>query len=143
MNHRTLRRMLLLGAVLVVGCYSPTLPLPPPMKPEITMTETGGYHLRGAVMPDAQVSALNERSLDIDGQQADHTGTYSFDLKAGRPGDVIELWYRYANDLSDAVAFDLPDFNARGGAGGMGSSAGGASAGAGASGAAGAGGAGN
>jgi hypothetical protein len=130
MNHRTLRRMLLLGAVLVAGCYSPTLPLPPPLKPEITVSETGAYHLQGSVMPDAQVSALNERSLDIDGQQANHTGAYSFDLKDGHPGDVIELWYRYANDLSSAVAFDLPDLSERGaagGAGGMGSSAAGAS----------------
>ena len=132
MNHRTLRRMLLLGAVLVVGCYSPTLPLPPPLKPEITMTETGAYHLQGAAIPDAQVSALNERSLDIDGQQADHTGAYSFDLRAGQPGDVIELWYRYANDLSSPVAFDLPDLSARGGAGGTGSSAAGAAGAAGA-----------
>ena len=138
MNHRTLRRMLLLGAVLVVGCYSPTLPLPPPFKPEISVTETGAYHLQGSVVPDAQVSALNERTLIIDGQQSNQVGAYSFDLKDGQAGDVIELWYRYANDLSSPVAFALPDLSARGGAGGMGSSGG-----AGAADAAGAAGAGN
>jgi len=125
MNHRTLRRMLLpLGAVLVASCYSPTLPLPPPVKPEITMTETGAYHLQGGVLPHAQVSALNERTNIIDGQQSDNVGFYSFDLKEGQPGDVIELWYRYANDLSTAAVFELPDLSNRGGAGGMGSSAG-------------------
>lgn len=114
--------MLLLGAALVASCYSPTLPLPPPVKPEISMTETGAYHLKGGVLPDAQVSALNERTKVIDGQQADHVGAYSFDLKAGQPGDVIELWYRYANDLSTAAVFELPDLSNRGGAGGTGSS---------------------
>ena len=120
MANRTLRRLLLLGAVLASSCYSPTLPLPPPVKPEITVTETGAYHLRGGVLPDAQVSALNERTYIIDGQQADHVGAYSFDLKEGRPGDVIELWYRYANDLSSAAVFALPDLSARGGSGGVG-----------------------
>lgn len=132
MAHRTLRRWLL-GAVLFAGCYSPTLPLPPPVKPEITVTETGAYHLRGGVLPNAQVSALNERSYVIDGQQADHVGAYSFDLKDGQPGDAIELWYRYANDLSSATLFELPDLSPKGGAGGMP----GAGAGAGAGGAAG------
>jgi len=127
MANRTLRRFLL-GAVLFAGCYSPTLPLPPPVKPEISLTETGAYHLAGGVLPNAQVTALNERSYVIDGQQADHVGAYSFDLKDGQPGDEIELWYRSANDLSDAALFTLPDLSAKGGAGGMpsGSGAGGA-----------------
>jgi hypothetical protein len=119
-----MQRRFLLGAVLLAGCYSPTLPLPPPVKPEISLTETGAYHLRGGVLPDAQVSALNERNSIIDGQQADHVGAYSFDLKEGQPGDVIELWYRYANDLSSAAVFELPDLSAKGGTGGMPSGAG-------------------
>jgi hypothetical protein len=128
MSPRTSRRILLplCGAVLVASCYSPTLPLPPPVKPEISMTETGAYHLQGGVLPDSQVSALNERTNIIDGQQADHVGSYSFDLKGGQPGDVIELWYRYANDLSTAAVFELPDLDNRGGAGGVGPGAGGA-----------------
>jgi len=126
MANRTLRRLLLLGAVLAASCYSPTLPLPPPVKPEITVTETGAYHLEGGVLPDAQVSALNERNYIIDGQQANHVGAYSFDLKDGQPGDVIELWYRYANDLSSAAVFELPDLSERAGAGGMGSGSAGA-----------------
>jgi len=120
MISRLSRRWLLLGAVLSVGCYSPTLPLPPPVKPEITMTETGAYHLAGGVYPDSQVSALNSRTLLIDGQQSDHVGSYSFDLKEGQAGDVIQLWYRYANDLSSAVSFELPDLSAPSGAGGGG-----------------------
>jgi hypothetical protein len=126
MISRPLRRWLLLGAVLSVGCYSPTLPLPPPVKPEISLTETGTYHLQGGVYPDAQVSALNARTLLIDGQQSDHVGLYSFDLKDAEPHDQIQLWYRYANDLSSPIAFELPDFSARAGAGGSGGRAPGA-----------------
>lgn len=120
MISRLSRRWLLLGAVSSFGCYSPTLPLPPPVKPEISMTETGAYHLTGGVYPDAQVSALNARTLLIDGQQSDHVGLYSFDLKDAQAGDTIQLWYRYANDLSSAVTFDLPDFSGPAGAGGGG-----------------------
>lgn len=120
MIPRLSRRWLLLGAVLSVGCYSPTLPLPPPVKPEISLTETGAYHLSGGVYPDAQVSALNSRTLLIDGQQTDHVGLYSFDLKDALAGDTIQLWYRYANDLSSAVTFELPDLSEQGGAGGGG-----------------------
>ncbi len=112
------RRWWLLGAVLGLGCYSPTLPLPPPLKPDITMTETGEYHLSGGVLPDAQISALNETNLLIDGQQADHLGFYSFDLHGAVAHDVIEIWYRYANDLSSVTPFELPDLSAQGGAGG-------------------------
>jgi hypothetical protein len=124
MIPRLTRRWLLLGAVLGVGCYSPTLPLPPPVKPEISMSETGTYHLQGGVYPDSQVSALNERTLLIDGQQSDHVGLYSFDLKDAQAHDVIQLWYRYANDLSSPVAFELPDLTGHGGTGGGGTSPG-------------------
>jgi hypothetical protein len=124
MRPRLARRLVLFGAVLGLGCYSPTLPLPPPLKPEISMTESGAYHLKGGVLPDSQVAALNERTSIIDGQQSDHVGNYSFDLKEGQPYDVIELWYRTANDLSSPVAFELPDFTARGGAGGRGGTGG-------------------
>ncbi|HEV8549770.1 MAG TPA: hypothetical protein VGQ57_12095 [Polyangiaceae bacterium] len=121
MATRLIRRSLLLAILLGSGCYSPTLPLPPPVKPEITVTETGAYHLAGGVLPDAQVSALNERSLLIDGQQSDHVGVYSFDLHGGEAGDVIELWYRSGNDLSPPIAFQLPDLSGKAGAGGKGS----------------------
>ena len=77
-------------------------------------------------LPDAQVSALNERTYIIDGQQANHVGAYAFDLKEGQPGDVIELWYRYANDMSSATVFELPDLSDRAGSGGTGAGSAGA-----------------
>jgi len=100
-----------------LGCYSPTLPLPPPVKPDITETETGQYRLRGGVVPDAQVFALNARTLLVDGQQAGHLGEYNFLLHEAQAGDVVSLWYEAGTDLSPTTAFLLPDFSAGGTAG--------------------------
>jgi hypothetical protein len=128
MRLRFPRRWLLLGAVAQLGCYSPTLPLPPPVKPEITETETGLYHVHGGVLPNAEVFILNQRTLFIDGQRADHVGIYDFDLHGAEASDLVSLWYEAGTDLSPATQFLLPDFSDKsagsGGAGGSGGSSG-------------------
>jgi hypothetical protein len=126
MRLRLPRRWLLLGALAGLGCYSPTLPLPPPVKPDITQTDTGAYHVRGGVLPGAQVFVLNQRTLLIDGQQADRVGSYGFELHRAEAGDVMSIWYEAGTDLSPTTAFVLPDFSEEsGGAGGSGGAAGG------------------
>jgi hypothetical protein len=122
MRQRLPRRWLLVGAVLGLGCYSPTLPLPPPFAPEVTQTDTGEYQLRGGVVPDAQVFALNARTLLVDGQQAGHFGEYKFLLHEAQAGDAVSLWYQAGTDLSPTTQFALPDLSARsaGGAAGAG-----------------------
>jgi hypothetical protein len=139
MRLRLPRRWLLLGAVLGLGCYSPTLPLPPPVEPDITLTDAGEYRLRGGVLPDAQVFALNARTLLVDGQQADRFGEYAFVLHEARAGDVVSLWYQAGTDLSPTTQFGLPDLSGRSmgaagagamaGAGGQGGNGGGGGAG--------------
>lgn len=106
----------------MVGCYSPTLPLPPPVKPDISQTETGAYRVHGGVLPDAQVFILNARTLLIDGQQSDHFGIYDFVLNQAEAGDVMSIWYEVGTDLSPTTAFALPDFSKKssGGTGGTG-----------------------
>jgi hypothetical protein len=136
MRSRLSRRWLLAGAVVAFGCYSPTLPLPPPVAPEITVTETGAYRLQGGVVPNAQVFALNARTLIIDGQQATDHGLYDFELRSAAAGDVINLWYQAGTDLSPPTAIELPALPASGGAAGH-AGTGGAGSGAGSGGAAG------
>jgi len=102
------RRWLLLGAVAAFGCYSPTLPLPPPVRPDITLTEAGAYRLHGGALPNSQVFALNERSQLLDGQQTGETGIYDFELHDAQAGDVINLWYQAGTDLSPPTPFELP-----------------------------------
>jgi hypothetical protein len=125
MRLRFLRRWLLLGAVAQLGCYSPTLPLPPPVKPEITETETGAYHVHGGVLPHAEVFILNQRTLFIDGQRADQVGIYDFDLHGAEASDLVSLWYEAGTNLSPTTQFLLPDFSDKdAGSGGAGGSSG-------------------
>jgi uncharacterized membrane protein YgcG len=120
MRLRLLRRWLLLGAVSALGCYSPTLPLPPPLKPDITLTDAGVYRLRGGVVPNAQVFTLNTRTELIDGQQTGDSGLYDFELRSAEAGDVLDIWYQAGTDLSGSTPFALPMLapSGMGGAGG-------------------------
>jgi len=118
MPQGLLRRSLLAAGLVLAACYAPTLPLPPPQKPEITLTESGEFRLRGAVEPNAQIFALNERNTLIDGQQLDRTGRYDFTLRQAVGGDLMQIWYQVGTDLSPTTVFTLPDD--LGGAGGEG-----------------------
>jgi hypothetical protein len=118
MDFRPPRRLLLAG-LLAAACYSPTLPLPPPVRPEITETETGAFRISGSVLPDAQVFALNERNRRIDGQQVAGDGMYSFELTLAARGDLVQLWYLVGTELSPTTVFQLPE-TAAGGEGGAG-----------------------
>ena len=135
------RRWLLLGAVAAFGCYSPTLPLPPPVRPDITLTETGAYRLHGGALPHSQVFAWNTRTDFLDGQQTGDTGIYDFELHDAQAGDVINLWYQAGTDLSPPTPFELPSLVPSGSGGnGATGAAGAGGAGAGGGGAAGSGG---
>jgi hypothetical protein len=118
MDFRSPRRLLLAG-LLAMACYSPTLPLPPPVRPEITETETGAFRITGSVLPDAQVFALNERNRRIDGQEVGSDGIYSFELTLAAHGDLVQLWYLAGTELSPTTVFELPT-DADAGAGGAG-----------------------
>src|SRR5262245_11247327 len=93
MGFRLPRRSLLAAGLIAVGCYSPTLPLPPPGKPEITSVEgTDRYRLVGEVEPHGEVTARNRRTLLLAGQLTESSGHYDFEV-AGQEGDQMELWY--------------------------------------------------
>ncbi len=87
------RRGWLLGtALLVAGCLSPTLPVPPPSDPSVTSTETAGLvRLTGSVQPESEVFALNHSTNLIRGQYTT-SGLYDFTLEA-QERDGISLWY--------------------------------------------------
>jgi len=115
MRFRLPRRLLLAG-LLAASCYSPTLPLPPPVKPEIIETETGAFRISGGVVPDAQVFALNERNGMINGQEVGANGLYEFELTLAERGDLVQLWYQLGTELSPTTVFELGEDGA-GGAG--------------------------
>ena len=117
------RRRSLLAGLLAVACYSPTLPLPPPGKPEVSAVEgkPGTFRLVGRVEPHGEVFARN-RDTDppvIAGQQTGSSGRYDFEVQ-GQSGDEMDLWYVVGNDTSPRVLFVLPPVEIDPGGGGAG-----------------------
>ena len=120
MGFRLARRSLLAGGLLAIACYSPTLPLPPPGKPEVSAVEgkPGTYRLMGQVEPHAEVFARNRRTAMDRGQMTQGSGKYDFEVE-GAEGDEMELWYVVGKDPSPRVLFVLPPYELGvGGAGG-------------------------
>lgn len=93
-------RALLAAGVLacVCGCMSPTLPLPPPTLPSITIgAEPNTFHLRSerGALPNALIIVVNGNlSLSpherVAGTIADEDGSWELDIR-GFPGDLIDI----------------------------------------------------
>ena len=99
------RRGWLVGAALLVGgCLSPTLPLPPPGDPTVSATETAGLvRLTGAVEPASDVFAKNHTTGKIRGQYT-ASGIYDFTIEA-QERDAITLWYTQGSIDSPPAEF--------------------------------------
>lgn len=99
-----LQRGLWLGLALgVVGCLAPTLPLPPPDKPDIEGPDPRGYvTLSGYVPRRAMASALNTETGEIAGQVTGEDGYYRFQLQA-QIGDELLFWYDRETERSPSV----------------------------------------
>jgi len=127
------RRVLALGAVVLVSCLSPTLPLPPPSRPNIEGPDaTGSVTLSGVVRPGAHVYVDNLNSGMSVGQRADlDSGQYRFAIGA-QVGDQLSMFYRLGTEESPSIQFGIPeplvDAGGGGAAGAAGSSDGGADA---------------
>ncbi len=106
---RVMRRLFLLGAGLcLAGCLSPTLPLPPPDRPDVSSPdESGLVRVQGVAAPQAEVIAWNHNSDLIAGQVTGDDSRYDFTMKAD-VGDFIELWYVQGSDESETVRITVP-----------------------------------
>lgn len=106
-THATKLRMARLGrrslvlsacAALAFACTSPTLPLPPPTAPSITMgTEPNTWRLtsQNGVQPNALVLAVNRneslpRTERVSGTIADEQGSWEM-IVIGRTGDFVDV----------------------------------------------------
>jgi hypothetical protein len=96
------------AGVALFGCYSPTLPLPPPVAPDIAVTETGAFRATGHVLGDAQVFCVNSRNGAINGQWVGSDGAYDFILTGAQHEDPMQIWYQLGTDLSPTTFFSLP-----------------------------------
>jgi hypothetical protein len=106
---RAPRRLLLLLAGLALGsCLSPTLPLPPPSRPDVSAPDEGGYvRLQGLAAPHSEVIAWNHGNDLIAGQVTDEDSRYDFVI-VGESGDFIELWYIQGTDESESIRVTVP-----------------------------------
>ena len=112
MSHALGRRAVIaLGLALLVpsACLSPTLPLPPPDRPDtIEGPDTdGNVRLSGTVPPNGVVYALNS-ATDIGAfQRTREDGHYDF-LLAAVAGDEILLSYSLDRENSQTLRFAIP-----------------------------------
>lgn len=95
---------LLLGAITLGGCLSPTLPLPPPEEPDsITAGNDGVWELRGDCLAGAEVIAVNESTgrgavfVDLES-----TGRYSLVIE-GEACDVAIISQVLSDESSGEV----------------------------------------
>ena len=106
---RVLRRCFLIAAGLcVASCLSPTLPLPPPDRPDVSAPDTSGLvRIQGLAAPQAEVIAWNHNNDLIAGQVTGADSRYDFTIK-GEANDFIELWYTQGTDESPSIRLTVP-----------------------------------
>ncbi len=91
----------MLGAALaLVGCLSPTLPLPPPSPDVSGPNSQGEIEISGyADYAGIEVYAVNLHNGAIGGQLSGDDRHYDFFLTA-QAGDQVEVYYVVGNDRS-------------------------------------------
>ena len=97
-------------ALVFLGCLSPTMPMPPPSRPEIDgLDSSGDVVLSGRIKDASYVYADNLTTGYSAGQALEpETGEYRFSIGA-RVGDSMSLFYRRGNDESQARLFEIPE----------------------------------
>jgi len=104
---------LLLAVWLMAGCQSPTLPLPPPGRPDIAQLTSAGQVTvaGGSALPQALVMMFNlETNSGVIMSASDrgvYTGVISVDL-ATHAHNTVWLWQRYGSDDSSVDEFQIP-----------------------------------
>jgi hypothetical protein len=103
-------RGLAAGALLLVplACLSPTLPLPPPSRPDISPPDASGLTtIVGRVPGGTTALAQNLETGRLVGQVTGTSGDYDLRLEAAI-GDPVVVWYRDGLDDSATVELTVP-----------------------------------
>jgi hypothetical protein len=97
------RLWLVLGGLCVCACLSPTLPLPPPSRPDVDGPDPEGFVvLTGHVPPHTEAIAYNPRTRQIVGELTMSDGAYRLKLEA-EVGDELSFRYRDGTDDSPSI----------------------------------------
>jgi hypothetical protein len=100
------RTALVFLALAATSCLSPTLPLPPPSKPDVEGPDQQGMVILDGTSPEpgAAIIAWNHRTGEIRGQITDQSAHYRFSIGADL-GDTMELWYTIGEEKSPSLVF--------------------------------------
>lgn len=108
------RRLLLLVATAQVillfgaGCLSPTLPLPPPSRPNVSAPNAdGNIRVTGIVQSRATAYVHNSRTDLIIGQITGDSGEYDITIP-GEVGDRLFVWQAYRTLESAPIEVLVP-----------------------------------
>ena len=106
---RALRRLgLVLAGLCLAGCLSPTLPLPPPAKPDVGAPDENGFaRIQGVAVPQVEVIAWNHANDQLAGQVTGDDSRYDFLIPAS-VGDRIEVWYIQGKEESASTNVIVP-----------------------------------
>jgi len=97
---------------LPLGCLSPTLPLPPPSRPDVSPPDASGLTTVAGHVPGGTTAiAQNMSSGQLVGQLTSSSGNYELVLPAAS-GDTLAIWYRDGLIDSGAVEVTVPSSQA-------------------------------
>ena len=112
--YRLRHGLIALAAAIALACTSPTLPLPPPALPTVSVdSDPTMFHLssdRGAI-PNALVVVVSRneslsRAQRVAGTIADAQGSWDLDVH-GRVGDVLDISQEDGTTRSPAIEVTL------------------------------------
>jgi len=102
-------------SIVVGGCTSPTLPLPPPADPSIAKAPTDGHVLlssAGGADPNAIIVVFNRnpaisREDRVSATQADERGSWVVDVVAST-GDILDITQQIDTERSPSTTITVP-----------------------------------
>ena len=106
--------LVLLGAICLGACSTPTLPLPPPAALSSTGPDAEGIiTVEGDVLEDAYVFVLNETTQKGVIVRADASGHFvarieSVTLTDPDAEDFLTIWQRKGNDIGEQTSISVP-----------------------------------
>lgn len=109
------RWCVLVAALVLGGCLSPSLPLPPPVAPQVSASTDNNpdkVHLLGAgVEAGAIIVVYNQSEPDLSkrvgGAEADGTGRWQCDVWAHK-GDRLTITQQLSRYTSPSIDFVVP-----------------------------------
>jgi hypothetical protein len=110
-GRRVFAFLALLG---VIACQTPTLPLPPPVAPEVDRVGDNQYRLRSVhgAEPNAIIVIYNRNpayNLADRAEAVEVDGEGSWEQVVGAtPGDFFDLWQESGSNRSPPTTFQIP-----------------------------------